>query len=320
MSGTDDISTMLAADHESTAHASRKQFAMRISIAAAVVLTVAKLGIFSLTGSMAVLSEAANSLTDLMASLITLLAIRRAATPPDARHRYGHEKLENIAAAIEGMLILSAIGWIIWNSIHRLRFGAEVELPLLAAAVMIVSAGINVVVARFLYRVGHETGSPAVTADGHHLMTDVYTSFGAGAGLVLVAITGASWLDPVVALAVSFLVVRIGAMLVIDAVRVLADEGLPQDEITRIHSAIEQGFEGVTGYHRLRTRRAGSRRHVDLHLTLDGNLPLWRAHEIAHNVEAAIARELPNADVLTHIEPDSAAPPPGADLGPGDRR
>ncbi len=320
MSQTDDITAMLSADHESSTHAARKQFAMRVSIAAAVILTVSKLAIFSLTGSMAVLSEAANSVTDLMASLITLLAIRRAATPPDARHRYGHEKLENIAAAIEGLLILTAIGWIIWNSVQRLRFGSEVELPLVAAAVMMASAVINALVARFLYRVGRETDSPAVAADGHHLMTDVYTSFGAGAGLVMVALTGASWLDPLVALAVSFLVVRIGALLVIDALRVLADEGLPPEEITRIHEVIEQGFEGVTGYHRLRTRRAGSRRHVDLHLTLDGNLPLWRAHEIADNVEAAIVRELPNADVLTHIEPDSAAPPPGVDLGPGDRR
>ena len=320
MSTPDDIAIMMDADHESVRNAARKQRAMSFSIAAAIILTLGKIGVAAITGSIAVLSEAAHSLTDLIAAVITLLAIRRASTPPDSRHRYGHEKLENIASAVEGLIILAAISWIIWQSIHRLRFGGTVSMPGAAAAVMLVSGITNWMVARYLSRVGRETSSPAVTADGHHLMTDVYTSLAAGLGLLLVALTGADWLDAFVALAVSALVVRIGARLVLDAVRVLSDEGLPPDEIAMIEDVIATGFDGIAGFHRLRTRRAGSRRHIDLHLTVDGNLPLWRAHEIAHNVEAAIEAALPNADVLTHIEPDSAAPPPGSDLGPGDTR
>jgi cation diffusion facilitator family transporter len=321
MSGTsDNFTRMRNADLESPLHTLRKQRAMVISITAAVLLTAAKIIIAGITGSVAVLSEAAHSLTDLVAATITLLAIRRASSPPDTRHRYGHEKLENIAAAVEGLIILAAISWVIWTSLERLRFGGEVELPLAAAGIMVFSAVSNWLVARHLVRVGEATNSPAVRADGHQWMTDVYTSIAGAVGLIFVAITGAHWLDAAVALAVSTLVVRIGFVLVMDAVRVLADEGLPPDELRRIEAIVGRERTGVTGFHRLRTRRAGSRTHVDLHLTVNGSMPIWQAHEIAHEVEADIMHAIPNVDVLIHLEPDSAAPAPGGYLGPGDVR
>lgn len=297
----------------------RKRRAMLLSIAAALTLTAIKLVVAALTGSIAVLSEAAHSLTDLVAAGISLLAIRRASTPPDSRHRYGHEKLENVAAGIEGLLILGAITYVIHQAVIHLQHSEMVVSPGLATGAMAASGIVNLFVARHLMRVGAQTHSPAVSADGHHLMTDVYTSLAAAAGLGLVWATGVAWIDPLVALAVAALVIRIGASLIIDALRVLLDEGLPADEIELIERVIAEGFDGIVGFHRLRTRRAGSRRHVDLHLTLDGDLPLWRAHDIAHKVEHAIEDQLPNVDVLTHIEPHTAAPPPGADVGPGDR-
>jgi cation diffusion facilitator family transporter len=301
------------------AHTRRKRRAISLSIATAAALTFLKLVVAAATGSVAVLSEAAHSMTDLVAAGVVLLAIQRASSPPDSRHRYGHEKIENASAMVEGSIILAAIAYVIFRTIERLTTGGEVDTPLLAAAVMGVSGAVNLIVSRLLRRVGRDTDSDAVRADATHLMTDVYTSFGACIGLTLVAITGYDIIDPLVALVVSVLVVMMGIRLIVGSARVLLDEGLPPEEIEMIERVIAEGFEGVAGFHRLRTRRAGSRRHVDLHLTLDGDLPLWRAHDIAHNVERAIETALPNVDVLTHLEPDSAAPPPGEDVGPGDR-
>lgn len=303
----------------SAGHGHRKRRAMRLSIATAVTLTLVKLVVAARTDSVAVLSEAAHSMTDMVAAVIVLFSIQRAMSPPDSRHRYGHEKFENVSAMAEGLIILTAIGYVAFRTIERLVEGGTVHTPALAAAVMLASGAVNLMVARYLRRVGIDTESPGVLADSSHLMTDVYTSFGAGIGLALVAATGWDVIDPVVALVVSVLVVQVGVRLVIGSARVLLDEALPPDEIETIERVIAEGFIDVAGFHRLRTRRAGSRRHVDLHLTLDRILPLWRAHEIAHRVERAIELALPNVDIVTHIEPDTVAPPPGEDVGPGDR-
>ncbi|MBC7645435.1 MAG: cation transporter [Thermoleophilia bacterium] len=298
----------------------RNRRAIRLSITAAAALTLAKVGAAFITGSVAVLSEATHSLTDFVAAAIALIAIRRAAHPPDSKHRYGHEKLENLSAVAEGVIVLVATSYVIANAIDKLVSGSnDVTSPWLAAAVMAVSAITNLYISRMLLRTGAETESTAVTADGHHLMTDVYTSAGAAIGLALVAITGENTIDPIVALLVSALVVRIGIRLIIDAFRVLVDEGLPDEEIALIEHVLNHEFGNEVGYHRLRTRRGGSRRHVDVHLTIDGLLTLNAAHDVAERVEDAICRALPNTDVLTHIEPKSAAPPPGSDIGRGDR-
>lgn len=298
----------------------RNRRAIRLSITAAALLTLAKVGVAFITGSVAVLSEATHSLTDFVAAAIALIAIRRAAQPPDSKHRYGHEKLENLSAVAEGFIVLAAITYVIVNAVDKLLSGStHVSNPWLAAGVMLVSAITNFGISRMLLRTGAETDSTAVIADGHHLITDVYTSAGAAIGLALVAITGNNVIDPIVALLVSGLVIRIGIHLIVDAFRVLVDEGLPDEEIAIIEHVLQHEFGNELGYHRLRTRRGGSRRHVDVHLTIDGLLTLNAAHEIAERVEDAICRALPNTDVLTHIEPKSAAPPPGSDIGPGDR-
>lgn len=298
----------------------RKQRAIVVSIGTAVVLTAVKLVVAISTGSLAVFSEALNSITDIAASVIALLALRRAAQPPDSRHRYGHQKLENVSAIVEGTIILAAISFVIAESIRRLAMGGvPIETPLLAASVMVASSVLNLGVSTYMRRVARETDSAAVEADAQHLMTDVYTGAATAIGLGLVGVTGFQSIDALVALAVSALIVRMGMHLIVGSTRVLLDEGLPREEIELIEEVIDvEGIEGATGFHRLRTRRAGSRRYVDLHLTLDANMPLWRAHEVAHEVENAIESQLENVDVLIHIEPDTVAPPPGEDLGAGD--
>lgn len=300
-------------------HAARKQRAIVLSISSAIVLTALKLAVAVHTGSVAVLSEAVHSLTDLIAAAIVFVSLRRAASPPDSRHRYGHEKFENFSAIAEGAIIIVAIGYVMFEAFQRLHQHEVVTTPTLAALVMVASALVNLAVATHLRRVGTQAESAAVLADAQHLLTDVYTSAAAAIGLALVAATGWHFLDSLVALVVSALVVRIGLALIVGSTRVLLDEGLPDEEIATIERVISEGFDGAVGFHRLRTRRAGSRRHIDVHLTLDGNLLLWRAHELAHEVEEAIECALPNVDVLTHIEPHTEEPPPGHDFGPSDR-
>ena len=298
----------------------RTQRAIALSISLAISLTAVKVVIAIATGSVAVLSEAVHSLTDLVAAAVAMLALRRAAQPPDSRHRYGHDRLEDVSAIVEGIIILAAIGYVIVVAVQRLSSAHSIDTPFLAAAVMLASSVLNFGLARYLHRIGRETESSAVSADAQHLMTDVYTSGVTAIGLALVAITGIDRIDSIVALVGAALVVRIGVSLIIGSTRVLLDEGLPADEIAAIEQVIAgEGIDGVTGFHRLRTRRSGSRRYIDLHLTLHGSLTLAQAHELAHRVEHAIRQCLPNTDVMIHLEPDDAAPAEGQDLGPGDR-
>jgi cation diffusion facilitator family transporter len=308
------------AERKAEADDRRKQRAIAISVFVALVLTCSKLGVAMLTGSVAVLSETVHSLTDLLAAGIAYLALRRAAEPPDSRHRYGHGKVENASAIAEGIIVLLVIGLVIAETVRRLVHGTSpVELPLLAAGVMGISAAVNFVVATHLRRVARSTGSAAVMADAQHLMTDVWSAGGACIGLIIVWATGIDALDPIVALVVAMPVVSIGLRLVWTSLQVLMDAGLPDSELQTIQHAIDDACGSRANYHRLRTRRAGSRRHVDLHLTLDGNATLHEAHDISHRVEQSIHAALPNVDVLIHVEPDTVAPPPGEDVGPGDR-
>lgn len=286
---------------------------------AAAGLTVAKIALAGVTGSISVLSDAVHSFTDLIAAAIIFYSLRIAAAPPDKRHRYGHEKVEDMSAVAEGAIVVGAACFVVFRAVERLVSGSEVEQPLIATGVMVVAAMVNLVVALYLRRVGNETESSAVSADAQQLLGDVYSSLAVAAGLFLVGTTGYEWLDPLIALGVAAVVLRIGLRLIAGSTRVLLDEALPQDELSRLEHVLSQTrFANVTGYHRLRTRKAGSRRHIDLHLTLDGSLTLDEAHQVAHDVEAAISQSLPNADVLIHIEPDTEAPAPGTDMGPSD--
>jgi cation diffusion facilitator family transporter len=297
----------------------RKRNAIMLSMGTAASLTACKLGVALVTGSVGVLSEAVHSLTDLAAAGVVWYSLRHAAAPPDRRHRFGHEKAEDAAAIVEGVIITSAIAYVAWRAVQLMLDAESVDHAPLGLIVMLLSSGINLLVALHLKKVGRETDSTGVQADAQHLLGDVVTSVAVAGGLALVMLTGRTVFDPAAALIVAMVVVRIGLKLIWRGARVLLDESLPRDEIRLIEDVIRHSFSEVAGFHRLRTRKAGSRRHIDMHLTMDRNLPLWRAHEIADEVEQAIEASLPNVDVLTHIEPDSEVPPAGRDAGPSDR-
>ncbi len=294
-----------------------KSQAAGLSVASNSLLIAIKVAAGAITGSIAILTEAAHSLIDLLASVIALASVRKADEPADVEHPYGHEKLENLAATIEGMLILVGATVIVYEATHRLVVGSQVDTLGLGIAVMAVSAIANFSISSFLGRQAKRFDSPALEGDAAHLRTDSVTSIGVLGGLVLVEVTGADAFDSIAALAVAVAIVVSGLRIITRSSRVLVDEVLPADEMDRIEVAIEASrTPEVAGYHRLRGRRAGSRRYVDLHVQFRSGTSLERAHELAHDMRAAIEAELTAADVLVHVEPEESMLAPGESPGP----
>jgi cation diffusion facilitator family transporter len=290
---------------EHTAHADRKTAAARLSIGSNAALIVLKLVAGALTGSIAIITEAVHSSIDLMASFVAYFSIRKAEEPADEDHPYGHEKVENLAAALEGVLILVGAGIIVFESARRLADPPEVESLGFGIAAIGVSVVVNLVVSTYLYRRAKQTQSPALEGDAAHLRTDAATSVAVLVGLSLVAITDVEALDPIVALAVAGAIVWAGVRLISRSSRVLVDEALPEDELASIADAVEgSGAPEVAGYHKLRARRAGSRRYIDLHVQFHSGTTLERAHSVSHELQAEIRRRVHRADVLIHIEPE----------------
>jgi cation diffusion facilitator family transporter len=302
-------------DHVGGPPTAGKVGAAALSIASNTVLILLKVVAGTLTGSVALLTEALHSSVDLIASIVAFVSIRKADEPADADHPYGHEKIENLAAAIEGMLILVGSGVIAFESIRRLVLGSEVEKLGFGIAVLAISLVANVIVSTRLHRRAAATQSPALHADAEHLRTDALTSAGVLAGLVLVQATGADWLDPAVALLVAASITLAGVRILRTASRVLVDEALPGDELEAIRAEVVAfGPHGVAGYHKLRARRAGARRYVDLHVQFRAGTTLEAAHAISHDLQDAIRRRLGDADVLIHLEPEDRVQP-GTEIG-----
>jgi len=284
-----------------------KSKAAAFSIASNATLIALKLAAGAITGSIAIVTEAIHSLIDLVASVIAFVSVRKADAPADQEHPYGHEKVENLAAAIEGMLILVGAGVIVYEATRRLVVGSEVESLGVGIAVMGLSTVANVLVSSYLYRRGRETDSPALEGDAAHLRTDALTSAGVLAGLVLVQATGIAAFDSITALVVAVAIVAAGLSILRRSSGVLIDEALPESEMDRIEAAIAAArTPEVAGYHKLRARRAGSRRHVDFHVQYRSGTSLERAHELAHEMRGAIETTIPQAEVLIHVEPETS--------------
>jgi cation diffusion facilitator family transporter len=284
-----------------------------LSVAFNSALIAVKIAAAAITGSIAIVTEAADSSIGLVASVIALLSVRKADEPPDPEHPYGHEKLENLAAAIEGMLILIGAGIIIYVATRRLVVGAEVERLGVGIIVIGASTLANLAVSTFLQRRAEEHRSVALAGDAAHLRADALTSIGVLAGLALVVITGVEAFDSIAALAVVAVIVVSGIRILAGSSRVLVDEAPPPEELDRIQAAIAVARPPeMVGYHRLRARRAGARRHIDLHVQFRSGTTLEEAHSLAHRLRSAIEAEIPDSDVLIHVEPEAAVRDPPA--------
>ena len=289
-----------------------------LSIAAAVTTIALKAVAYLVTGSVGLLSDALESVVNLVAACVALWALRVAAAPPDAEHPHGHDKAEYFSSGVEGALIFAAAAAIIATAVPRLIAPRPLEELGLGLAVSAAASIVNLVVARLLIRAGTTHRSIAVEADGRHLMTDVVTSAGVILGVGLVHVTGILVLDPLVAIGVALHILWVGFGLVRRSVHGLMDPSLPLDEQRAVEAVLDRfRTEGAT-WHGLRTRQSGSRRFVAVHVLVPGAWSLHRAHDLAERIEAQIREVLPEADVVTHLEPieDARA---WTDQGPGDR-
>jgi cation diffusion facilitator family transporter len=287
-----------------------KQRTAALSVTSNSALILLKVIAGTITGSVALLTEAIHSSIDLVASIVAFFSVRKAGEPADESHRYGHERFENLAAAFEGILVLVGSAVIAFEAIRRLLGHGRVTTVGFGIAVVTFSIAVNLVVSAAISRTARATESAALQADATHLRTDAITSAGVLAALALIKLTGAQWLDPAVALAVAALIVFAGARLLFRSSRVLVDEALPPEEVAAIRGAIEEfAAAGVVGYHELRTRRAGSRRYVDMHVQFRTGTSLEEAHHTAHQLQALIGKRLKGADVLIHLEPQDRVRP-----------
>jgi cation diffusion facilitator family transporter len=287
----------------------RKTRVALLSVASNSTLVLFKLVVGLLIGSVSVISEAVHSGVDLIASLIALFAVRTAGKPADEGHPFGHGKVENISGTIEALLIFGAAAYIIFEAVKKLLHPTAVESLGWGVTVMGISAVANFFVSRMLFKVGRETQSVALEADGWHLRTDVYTSVGVMTGLAFM--WGAQlvfpthdweWVDPVVAMGIALLIIRAAYQLTVNAARDLLDVSLPEEELW-IREYIAGLVPPVRGFHHMRTRRAGHVRFVEFHMLVDGEMTVDASHAITDVISRDIREQFPESSVTVHIEP-----------------
>ena len=278
-----------------------------LSIAAAVVTIGMKAVAYFLTGSVGLLSDALESVVNLVAAILALIALTYAARPADEKHQFGHGKAEYFSAGAEGAMIFVAAALIVYAAIERLFNPHPLEDLGIGLAVTLVATVINGVVGAVIIRQGRKHRSITLVADGKHLMTDVYTSIGVVVGVGLVAVTGWLPLDSIVAIAVGINILWTGFTLMRHSMRGLLDHALPDADNARVIAAV-QGIAdryapGELEFHGLQTRESGRDQFVSLHVLVPGDWSVTRAHDLVEDVERAICEALPHAHVLTHLEP-----------------
>jgi cation diffusion facilitator family transporter len=281
---------------------SLKRFAY-LSIGAALTTIALKASAYFLTGSVGLLSDALESLVNLVAAVVALGALIIAQRPPDEDHEFGHDKVEYFSSGVEGALILFAAGSIGLTSVERLLKPQALEQIGLGLVISVIASLVNLVVARVLLRAARDYESITLEADARHLLTDVWTTAGVIVGVGLVALTGQSWIDPLIALVVAANIVLAGVKMLQRSANGLMDMAISSDEraiIARILDSFRaQGIE----FHALRTRQAGARRFISLHVLVPAHWTVQRGHNLLERLESDIRREIPNAVIGTHLEP-----------------
>lgn len=273
-----------------------------LSVAAAVVTIALKTAAWRLTGSVGLLSDALESLVNLVAAVFTLTMLSYAARPPDEDHAFGHGKAEYFASGAEGAMIFLAAVAIIWSAVGRLVTPQPLEQVGLGVLVSAAASLVNLACARVMLSAGRRHHSIALEADGHHLMTDVWTSAGVLLGIGAVAVTGWIRLDPLVAIAVAIRILWAGWSLVQRSALGLLDTALPPDEQARLEAVLDRYSGPETRFHAVRTRQAASRRFVYFHVLVPGAWSVDRGHRLLEAIEQDIRAVLPRASVFSHLE------------------
>ena len=274
-----------------------------LSIGAAVLTIVLKTTAYWLTGSVGLLSDALESLVNLVAAIMALAMLTIAARPADEMHAFGYGKAEYFSSGLEGALILLAAASIAWTSVPRLFAPQPLANVGIGLGISVVASVINFAVARVLMNAGKEYRSITLEADAHHLMTDVWTSAGVVLGVGAVALTGWVRLDPIIALIVAANILRLGWQLLGRSVRGLMDVTLPAAERGAIKQVLHQYESQGIQYHALRTRQAGTRSFISLHVLVPGEWTVQHGHDLLEHLERDIRAAVPGAQLFTHLEP-----------------
>lgn len=279
-----------------------KASAARFSVLSNTILVAMKLIVGLMSGSVAIISEAAHSAIDLVAAAMAYFSVKAADVPPDREHPFGHGKIENVSGTIEAFLIFGAAAYIVYEAVRKIVWPSPIGNLELGIVVMLLSAVVNLIISRWLFRVARETDSVALEADAHHLSVDVYSSLGVMIGLILIWITGLHKLDPIIGLVVAAVISKVAYDLVRKAAGPLIDSGLPQHEMDTL-GRILCSDPRIMAYHKLRARKSGGERHIDVHLLVQSELNVAEGHKLAEEIEDRIRAEFDRTHVVTHVEP-----------------
>jgi len=279
--------------------------AVKLSLVVVTGLIVLKVTVAAVTGSISILAQAADSFLDMFAVTITFFAINIAIRPADESHPFGHGKVENVAAVVQSILIFSAAGLIIYSAVRRMITGATLELTEAGIGVMLVSIIASILLSRHLLRVSRAVDSVALEANARNIAADVYSAAAVLVGLLVIRFTGLTILDSILALVVSLFILKVAYDVLKRSFGGLIDVRLSEAEENAIRSAILERNKELVGFHKLRTRKAGSQRHIDLHLVVPRNASVAQAHQLCDELERDIMSMLPHASVVIHVEPCS---------------
>lgn len=277
--------------------------AARLFLATVISLIILKIAVGFLTGSISIWAQVADSSLDFLAAIITFLTVGFSAKPADEEHPFGHGKMEDIAAAIQAVLLLGAATSIIYAAFSRIITGSAIQATETGIGVMLFSMVVSILLSRHLFRVAKKTGSVALEANAHNMTGDIYSTAGVMVGLVAVRLTGLTIIDPILALLVALLILRMAYRVSVIAIGGLLDVRLPKAEEQAIISSISEHTTQLAGFHEVRTRKSGSMRFVDLHLMLPKNTSVEDAHKMCDHLEEDIKGKLSNASVTIHVEP-----------------
>ncbi len=283
----------------------KKTRAATLSVASNTFLILLKITAGVLTGRVSLIAEAVHSSMDLAAAVIAFFSVRVSDKVADDEHPFGHSKAENLSGVIEGLLIFIAAAIIMYEAVHRILVSARLETVEIGLVIMGLSIAVNFLVSRYLMKTAKKTDSLALEADAKHLSTDVLTMVGVFVGLALVRITGLTIFDPITALLVALMIIKAAYDITRKSYKGLLDTRLPIEEEAAIAGVINEHAGSLVGFHELRTRKAGSKRFVELHLVMPNRVKLEEAHQMCDHLESDIKDKLLDVDLSIHVEPCS---------------
>ena len=285
--------------------------AATFSICTALGLAAVKLVVALLSGSMAVMASAIDSLLDILMSGVNFMAIRQAEQPPDQCHPFGHGKFETLATLFQALVISLSGAWIIYEAVVRLTRGSQVRHLDQGIAVLAFSAVVSWFITVYLRKAAKATDSSALEADSLHFRMDIYSNLGLMVGLLLIRWFDIAWIDPALSILVASYILHEAIQLIKRSLTDILDHELPDEIQQQVHQLISSHSGPLAGYHGLRTRRAGSLKIMDFHLEVCKDMSVLEAHKLTDSLEKKIEKEIPGANVIIHIEPCTAETCPG---------